>query len=62
MDHLEAAALAAAASAATTAVNPDIKINSLDSSHISGSFRDDVSLKESMVQSRSGNNSTLTTD
>ncbi|KAF9273024.1 hypothetical protein BGZ88_004152, partial [Linnemannia elongata] len=53
MDHLEAAALAAAA------VNPNIKLNSLDPSYISGSFHDDVSLKESMVRSRSGSSSSV---
>lgn len=59
MDHLEAVALAAAARATTTTVNPDIKINSLNSPHISESFHDDLSLKESIIRSRSGSSSSV---
>ncbi|KAF8941943.1 hypothetical protein BGZ47_007037 [Haplosporangium gracile] len=53
MDHLEAAALAAAPSTIASIANPDIKINSLDSSQISGSFHDEASLKESLARSQS---------
>ncbi|KAF9123702.1 hypothetical protein BG015_005259, partial [Linnemannia schmuckeri] len=59
MDHLEAAALAAAASAITSTANPDIKINSLDSPQIFESFHDEASLKESVVRSQSDSPNSL---